>query len=124
MEPLRDLLARYAEKHRLLTQERDAYEEDLAFLLLPVAGELAELEANHGEVTERWQAELDALADQIKAAALVEGRSVKAHGWHAVISAGRASWDDVWLQGYAATHDEILQARRVGQPSVSIREAK
>ena len=124
MEPVTDLLALYAKLQRALTQERDAYEADRQALLAPLAEELAELETNHREVADRWQAELAGMVDQIKAAALVEGRSIKAHGWHAVVTAGRASWDDAWLQGYAATHDEILQARREGRPSVSIREAR
>lgn len=62
--------------------------------------------------------------EEIRRAVLGLGASVKAYGYQAVYTRGRISWDDAWLQGYAASHDEILQARIEGQPSVSIRKAK
>ena len=43
---------------------------------------------------------------------------------HAIYAAGRASWDTKALEGYAVAHPEILQFKKVGEPSVSIREMK
>jgi hypothetical protein len=69
-------------------------------------------------------AEVEALAAQIKSAVGTKGVSVKGTSYHAVYARGRAVWDDAFLQGYAATHEEILQARRETEPSISIRKIK
>ena len=68
--------------------------------------------------------EIGQLEAQIKAAVLEYGRSVKGAGMQAVYMAGRVSWDDKFLQGYAATHEEILPARMEGKPSVSLRKSR
>ena len=58
---------------------------------------------------------------QVKAAVLAHGASVKGERLHAVYVSGKASWDDHALLGYAATHQELLQFRTVGKPTVSLR---
>lgn len=118
------LLKDYAALQRRIVQEMSEYEANRQAILAPVAEALAELECTHKDFIEPLQAEAACLVEQIKAAALAYGRSVKAHGLHAVVTSGRVSWDDKFLMGYAAAHEEILQARREGQPSVSLREVK
>ena len=68
--------------------------------------------------------ELDQLTQRVKEAVLAHGASVKGTGLHAVYSPGRVSWDEKFLQGYAATHEEILQARIEGKASVSLRKVR
>lgn len=77
----------------------------------------------HGKLT-MCQAEMTHLEAAIKASVLVLGTSVKGTRLHAVYTQGRVSWDNAFLQGYAAVHEEILQGRKEGQASVSLRQAK
>jgi hypothetical protein len=65
------------------------------------------------------------LEGDIKTAVLAHGASVKGRRLQAVFLAGRTSWDDHALQGYAAAgHEELLAFRTMGKPSVSLRPAK
>ncbi len=41
----------------------------------------------------------------------------------AIWNKGRASWDGKKLEGYAMDHPEILQAQKVGEPTVTFRKA-
>ena len=49
------------------------------------------------------------------------GETVKGDHLQAVWSKGRASWDDKALMGYTKAHPELLEFRKQGEPSVSIR---
>lgn len=124
MPDITDLLAQYAQLQRAITQAEAEYQASYQEIIAPVAMELAVLAQRTDVAKQHCLDQLAALTDQIKTAALATGRSVKAHGWHAVVSQGRVSWDDAFLMGYAAAHEEILQGRRQGAPSVSLREAK
>ena len=83
---------------------------------------LGELAREYDSTTAAINAEVTLLTSEVKAAVEAVGYSVKGQKLHAVYTAGRVSWDDRFLQGYAATHEEILQARKEGSPSVSIRK--
>jgi len=70
---------------------------------------------------------LKSIADleyEIKSDVLTEGKSVKSAHLHAVYTNGRVSWDAKGLDGYATAHPEIEKFKKVGDPSVSIREVK
>jgi hypothetical protein len=60
------------------------------------------------------------LEEQVKAAVLAYGSSIKGEQYHVIVSKGRVSWDDAFLQGYAATHPEILQGRIEREATVSL----
>ena len=60
----------------------------------------------------------------VKAAVLAGGETVKAGGLHAIITAGRVTWDSKKLDGYMAAHPELARFRKVSPPSVTIRNAK
>ena len=66
-------------------------------------------------------AEVSRLENEIKAAVAVRGETIRGIGLQAVFSKGRQSWDNSALDIYAETHPEILQFRKIGNPSVSIR---
>ena len=51
---------------------------------------------------------MSALSERIKEAVIDGGVSVKIDSLQAVYSRGRVSWDDKFLQGYAAAHPEIF----------------
>ena len=50
--------------------------------------------------------------------------SVKGEKLQAIFSAGRQTWDTKALGGYALAHPELEKLKKVGKPSVSIREVK
>ena len=57
---------------------------------------------------------------EIKQDVLRLGESVSGE-YAAVYNKGRISWNNEAMEGYAAAHPEVLQFRKVGKPSVSIR---
>lgn len=65
-----------------------------------------------------------ATAEMISRAILESGESVKGVELQAVFSKGRTTWDGQKLAGYAIAHPEIEKLKKVGKPSVAIREVK
>lgn len=47
--------------------------------------------------------------------------SIKGEYLQAVYSKGRSSWDTKSIEGYAASHPELLQFKKTGAPTVSFR---
>ena len=62
--------------------------------------------------------------DKINIGVLEKGESIKGELLQAVFSTGRTTWDTKALVGYAVAHPEIEKLKKVGKPSVSIREVK
>lgn len=52
------------------------------------------------------------------------GATVKGDKYMAVWNKGRSSWDGKALEGFAMAHPEILQAKKVGEPTVTFRKVK
>ncbi len=63
------------------------------------------------------------LEAQAKEAALSEGKTVNGGALQAVYVKGRVSWDSRKLDGMMIVIPELSQARKQGEPSVSIRKA-
>lgn len=84
--------------------------------------ELNNLADYYNDLTSSFRQEIDQLTNQIKDTVEDFGHTVKGSKLQAVYTTGRVSWDDRFMQGYAATHEEVLQARKEGKPSVSIRK--
>jgi len=64
------------------------------------------------------------LTEKIISEVLKIQKTVKGEKLQAIYSRGRTSWDNSALNGYATTHPEIIQFRKEGKPSVSIRKNK
>lgn len=64
------------------------------------------------------------LIEVINKAVLESGESIKGEKLQAVFSKGRTSWDAKALEGYAIAQPDINELKKVGKPSVSIREVK
>lgn len=69
-----------------------------------------------------YQAEIETLTAEIKQEVITGGMTVKGSVIQAVYTKGRVTWDTKSLDGYAAAHPEIVQFRKVGDPSVAIRK--
>lgn len=77
------------------------------------------------EFNAQMAAVVDSIASiegDIKAGVVALGHTIKDPFIQVVYTPGRATWDGKFLDGYAAGHPEILVARKVGQPSASIRK--
>lgn len=120
-----------AEKlHRLakLFAERDglgAQKQALIDQALPpeVKAHLDDIEAEFGQKAEAATANIESLEAEIKRETLGHGETVRASGIQAVWNKGRQTWDGKALASYGETHPEILQFRKEGEPSVTIRRA-
>lgn len=61
------------------------------------------------------------LEEEIKTEALKYKRSIVSPNVELVYNDGRVTWDSRFLSGYAINHPEILDAKKVGKPFVSIK---
>lgn len=90
-------------------------------IMRPIAHALAGLEAEIEPQADAINARIAALQAQIESAVLRRGATVRGARLQAVFSRGRVTWDTRALVGYAATHPDVLEFQRVGEPSVAIR---
>lgn len=67
-------------------------------------------------------AAINALTDEIKADVIQAGESIKGAHLHAIYTKGRVSWDSKMLEGLMMVFPKLEEARKVGDPSVSIRK--
>lgn len=67
------------------------------------------------------QAKAAVIEEQVRKSVLAGGKTIKGKLGQAVWAKGRISWDAKGLEGVAAVIPEILQFRKEGEPSVSIR---
>ena len=117
-----------AEKLERLSSLRNAaeftrldYETKRAAILKQVQPELDALEAEYQPVLERAEENFAALETEIRTDVLLCGESVSGGMYRACYSLGRVSWDNDGMTRYAASHPEVLQFRKQGQPVVSLR---
>lgn len=101
-----------------------------------------EFQRKHDSILLGVKPQLDALAEElepsmtiaafdvqqaeakVKALVLEYGKSVKGEALHAVYTKGKTTWDGAKLDGMVSLIPQIADARKTGQPSVSIREVK
>jgi hypothetical protein len=116
-------LDQLADLHRQVeTLERDKQKLIDQVLTPEIKARLDEIEAEFTQKAETAQASIEALEGQIKADTLSHGETVRGAAFQAVWTKGRTSWDSKGLAGYADSHPELLQFRKEGEPSVTIRK--
>jgi hypothetical protein len=116
LNALADLQARHAQLQADHTAAR------LAALPARVRQRLCELDAYYAADLDTLEREIAAATTLVKAAVLEHGHSIRGERLHAVVLAGRTSWDTRALEGYSLAHPEVLKCRTVGPPSVSLRK--
>jgi uncharacterized protein YifE (UPF0438 family) len=114
-------LAQLAEAKRYAAEIHVEYENRRAAVMEQIRAQLEALDAEFGEMLREADEEVGRLEGEVKVAVCAVGESVKLEGIHAVYMRGRVTWDSRGLSSYAETHSEVLEFRRVGKPSVSIR---
>jgi hypothetical protein len=88
-----------------------------------IRARLAEIEAEFEGRGEAVEANIAALEAEIKDEVRKHGATVRGAHFMAVWSKGRVAWDDRSLSNYARAHPEVLEFRKQGDPSISIRKA-
>ena len=97
------------------------YESKRSAILAMVQADLDALELEYNPLLEGAEDNIRELEGQIRADVLMHGESVSGGTYRAVYSKGRVSWDTGGMERYARQHPDVLQYRREGQPSVSLR---
>ena len=95
-----------------------------AKILATVQAELDALDAEFDGPVEQVQSRARELESSIKAEVLAGGASVKSSRLQAVWSKPRVTWESGILEGLLTVFPQIEKARKVGQPSVAIRNVK
>ena len=114
-------LAQLAEAKRYATEIHVEYENRRVLVMEQVRAQLEALEAEFSEMLREADEEVARLEGEVKEAVRHVGESVKQEGIHVVYMRGRVTWDSRGLSRYAETNPEVIEFRRVGKPSVSIR---
>jgi hypothetical protein len=117
-----------SEKLERLTNLRGAadvarlnYEAQRAKILKQIQAELDALDSEYKPVLEAAEENIAMLETEIKTDVLLYGESISGGMYRASYSQGRVSWDSAGMTRYAASHPDVLQFRKQGQPIVSLR---
>lgn len=97
------------------------YEAKRAEILKQVQGALDALEAEYGPLLDSAGENIAGLEAEIRTDVLLYGESVQGGAYRAVYTQGRVSWDNDGMAKYATSHPEVMQFRKQGEPSVSLR---
>lgn len=101
-------LDREKAKDAAIPQEVKATLEEIAFEFSPKQEAISE--------------KIATLEAEVKTAVLTEGATVKGGALQAVFTKGRTTWDSKKLDGMASLIPQLADARKVGEPTVSIRK--
>jgi len=118
-EILEQLTELYAQKD-LLNIAKDEARDDA--IPEEVEAALADIDAEFAPKLEAVAEKIAALEAEAKAAVLAEGETVKGGALQAVYTKGRVTWDGKKLEGMASLLPQLKDARKEGEPSVSIRK--
>ena len=97
------------------------YEAKRAEILKQIQAELDALDSEYEPVLEAAEENIAALENEIKTDVLLYGESISGGMYRASYTQGRISWDNDGMTKYAASHPDVLQFRKQGQPIVSLR---
>jgi hypothetical protein len=97
------------------------YESKRAEILKKIQGELDALDLEYKPVLEAAEENVAALENEIKTDVLLYSETVSGGSYRASYSQGRVSWDNEGMTKYAASHPDVLQFRKQGNPIVSLR---
>ena len=97
------------------------YESKRVEILKQIQAELDALDSEYKPVLEAVEENIAVLENEIKTDVLLYGESISGGSYRASYTQGRVSWDSEGMTKYAASHPDVLQFRKQGQPSVSLR---
>lgn len=114
-------LERLTNLHGAADVARLDYESKRAEILRKIQADLDALDAEYKPVLEAAAENIAALENEIKTDVLLYGESVSGGSYRASYTQGRVSWDNEGMVRYAASHPDVLQFRKQGNPIVSLR---
>lgn len=115
-----DRLAEFQAQKDLLAIDKQTLIDQV--LTAEIKARLAEIEDEFTGRAEAVDANIGALEVEIKEDVLKHGATVRGAYFLAVWNKGRVAWDDRSLSNYAHAHPEVLEFRKQGEPSISIRK--
>lgn len=119
IQTMLDNLDNYRAAVDALTMEKQALIDSV--LTAEIKAKLAEIDAEFAPMLERVNEQAGELEARIKDAVIASGATVKGTHLQAVYAKGRVSWDTAKLDGLMIVIPQLKEARKEGQPSVSIR---
>lgn len=118
-------LDRLYELKTVMTETEERKQAEIDMILTPeILAQVEEIRKKWADTTESMTAEIAELEADIKADVLSCGETVKGARLMAVWNKGRVSWDGKKLDGMRALIPQLDTARKVSDPTVTIREAK
>lgn len=118
-------LDRLYELKTAMTETEERKQAEIDMILTPeILAQVEEIRKKWADTTESMTAEISELEADIKADVLSCGETVKGARLMAVWNKGRVSWDGKKLDGMRALIPQLDTARKVGEPTVTIRETK
>lgn len=118
-------LDRLYELKTAMTETEERKQAEIDTILTPeILAQVEEIRKKWADTTESMTAEIAELEADIKADVLSCGETVKGARLMAVWNKGRVSWDGKKLDGMRALIPQLDTARKVADPTVTIREAK
>ena len=114
-----DLISEYQAQKDVLNLQKQEFIDSV--LTPEIKAKIADVEAEFAGKGSTADENIATLTSEVKNMVIEVGSSVKATSLHAVYAKGRVSWDPKSLDGYAVGHPEILNFRKEGEPSVSLR---
>lgn len=123
-ETIKAALADLATKQQIAMIYADEFQRRHDSILLGVKDQLDALSAEMEPKMTVATFDAQEAERTVKTLVLELGKSVKGDTLHAVYAKGKTTWDGAKLDGMVSLIPQIADARKVGQPSVSIREVK
>ena len=118
-------LNRLYELKTVITETEERKQAEIDTILTPeILAQVEEIRKKWADTTESMTAEIAELEAEIKADVLAGKETVKGNKLMAVWNKGRGSWDGKKLDGMRALIPQLDTARKVSDPTVTIREAK
>lgn len=118
-------LDRLYELKTVMTETEERKQAEIDTILTPeILAQVEEIRKKWADTTESMTAEIAELEADIKADVLSCGETVKGARLMAVWNKGRVTWDGKKLDGMRALIPQLDTARKVADPTVTIREAK
>ena len=115
-----DKLAEYQAQRTIAEMDKQALIDSV--LTPEIKAKLADIEAEFADKVGAVDQNINDLTAQVKQAVISDGQTVKGNYLQAVYMKGRVSWDTKTLEGLAIVMPKLLDAKKEGEPSVSIRK--
>ena len=120
IQEMLDQLAEYQAQRALLDVKRQELVNEV--YTPEIQARLTEIDIEFAPLFNAVDENINALTDNIKAEVITTGASVKGAHLQAVYTKGRVSWDTKIIEGLAVVFPDLEKARKIGDPSVSIRK--